>query len=54
VLSSKGGPDVFGSFEAVEDIKNQLQIARDKLSMLGPKEPLIVEDDDDEFAEDDA
>ena len=52
VLASARGHDVFGSFDAVEDIKNQLQTARDTLSSMGPRPPVIVEDDEDD--EDDA
>jgi hypothetical protein len=48
VLAGTGGADVFGSFDAVEDIKNQLQIARDKLNAMGPRQPAIIEDDEDD------
>ena len=47
VLASAGGADVFGSHDAVNDIKNQLQKARDLLSVHGPKQPVIFEDYDD-------
>ncbi len=48
VLANTGGHDVFGSFDAVEDIKNQLQTARDTLSSMGPRRPVIIEDDEDD------
>lgn len=48
ILSGKGGADVFGSFEAVDQVKTQLQDARDKLNSMGPKPPVILDDEDDE------
>lgn len=51
VLASTGGADTFGSYDTVEEIKNQLQTARDLLSKRGPQEPVIFEDDEDEFDE---
>jgi hypothetical protein len=48
-LANTGGTDVFGSYDAVNDIKHQLQTARDLLSQHGPKQqPVIFDDEDDE------
>jgi hypothetical protein len=52
VLANTGGTDVFGSYDAVNDIKHQLQTARDLLSQLGPKQPVIFDDEDDEESSD--
>ena len=48
VLANTGGTDVFGSYNAVNDIKHQLQAARDLLSQLGPKQPPVIFDDEDD------
>jgi len=48
VLANTGGTDVFGSYDAVNDIKDQLQAARDLLSQLGPKQPPVIFDDEDD------
>jgi hypothetical protein len=53
VLANTGGTDVFGSYDAVSDIKNQLQAARDLLSELGPRQqPVIFDDEEDEESSD--
>ena len=48
VLANTSGTDVFGSYDAVNDIKHQLQAARDLLSQLGPKQPPVIFDDEDD------
>lgn len=47
-LAQTLGVDVFGSYDTIDVIKNQLQNARDALNAHGPKQQVILDDDDDE------
>jgi len=53
LLAQSSGVDVFGSYDSIVMIKEQLQDARDKLNAHGPSEPLILDDEDDDGLEDD-
>ncbi|WP_374456996.1 hypothetical protein [Nocardioides sp.] len=52
-LAKTRGADVFGSYDAVEDIKAQLQSARDLLNASGPKQSVIFDDLDEDDIDDD-
>ena len=46
-LKSSHGVDVFGSYEAIEAVREQLQHARDELARHGPTKTHILDDEDD-------
>jgi hypothetical protein len=47
-LAQTLGVDVFGSYDAIDLIKNQLQDARDALNANGPKQQVILDDEDED------